>query len=206
MKTIFELLAERKKELVRFDSDEESNALSAWYEPQLLLASKKLSDAIDSNTSRRLKIYKIQTIISEIRENPAARTACKKGCSNCCYQQVKISQTEADAIGARIGRKAHQLRVAFKMKDVNAYGRETPCTFLVGGACSIYQNRPFVCREFVNSDRDNLLCSFENWDLLKANDDRYVHIPRPSAAFLHEAYISISGASEYGDIRDFFPN
>lgn len=205
MKSIVEQIAERKDVRAELEKPDALATMVKWYEPQLLSSGKKLHAALSANTSHRIKIYRIQTIMSEFRENPAAHTACKKGCSNCCHMQVHLSQTEANAIGDRIGRRPIQLNSEHKMQDVNAYGRETPCTFLIDGACSIYENRPFICRDYVNSDRDNLLCSFENWDLLKANDPRYAVFPRPDTQFLTEAYINICRADVFGDIRDFFP-
>lgn len=205
MKSIVEQIAERKNVLAELEAPDALAAMHKWYKPQLLSTRKHLQAAISANTSRRIKIYRIQTIMSELRENPAAHTACKKGCSNCCHMHVMLSQSEADAIGSRIARRPIQLNPEHKMQGVNAYGRETPCTFLVDGACSIYENRPFICRDYVNSDRDNLLCSFENWDLLKTNDPRCVFVPRPDAQFLVKTYINICRADVFGDIRDFFP-
>lgn len=205
MKSIIEQIIDRKVALAELLEPEALAEMDRWYEPQRLSAGKKLADALSANTSRRIKIYKMQAIMSEFRENPAAKTACTMGCSICCYQQVKIGQTEANGIGDRIGRKPVQLNSRFKMKDFKEYGRNTPCSFLKDEACSIYENRPLLCRNLVNSDRDNLLCSFENWDLQRANDPRWVSIPMPDAQFIVDAFINICRAEVCGDIRDFFP-
>jgi uncharacterized protein len=174
MSSVIDQIVERKASI---DAGE-FMALSStedWYESAMLTAARKLQDLFLSNTSRRVNVIKLQAIVSEFQENPLAHTACKKGCSNCCHQPVMLSQTEADAIGHKIHRTPARLKVGHVMKGHHEYGRETPCTFLADGACSIYEDRPFVCRNYVNSDKDSLLCSFENWDLAKANDPRCVH-------------------------------
>jgi Fe-S-cluster containining protein len=205
MQSILDQLAERKVELAELQTSDAVDALSEWYGPLIDKAERKLDAVLTANTSRRIKIYMIQSIMSEVRENPTARVACKKGCSNCCHQQVKLSQLEADAIGDRISRRPVTLRPGHKMRRINAYGRDTACTFLLDGACSIYENRPVMCRNYVNADRDNLLCSFENVELMIKNDPRCVYIPMPDAGVLVEACINIGRNTVHGDIRDFFP-
>ncbi len=175
------------------------------FEPHKSKFDAKLKEIANTNSSRRTKIFKIQKIMSEVREISAGLAACRSGCSNCCHQRVMLSQTEADLIGQNIGRPAVQLRRDYKMIDVTEYNQTTPCTFLVDGACSIYEFRPVMCRHFVNLDIDNLLCSFENWDLGKSNDPDYLEVPTVKSAPVLAAYQQISGTDLYGDIRDFFP-
>jgi Fe-S-cluster containining protein len=205
MQSIIDQISERKAELTELQTAAAIDALSEWYGPVIDKAERKLDSVLRANTSRRIKIYMIQEIMSEVRENSAARVACKKGCSNCCHQQVKLSQLEADAIGDRIGRQAVNLRPGHRIRHINAYGPETPCSFLLDGSCSIYENRPVVCRNLVNADHDNLLCSFENVELMRQNDSRCVHIPMPDAGVLVEACINLGQNMVHGDIRDFFP-
>ena len=205
MQAILDQLAKRKAELAEFQTTEAMDAISEWYGPLIDKAERKLDAVLIANTSRRIKIYMIQSIMSEVREDPSARVACKKGCSNCCHQQVTLSQLEADAISDRIGIKAVTLRPGHKVRSVNAYGPETPCSFLLDGSCSIYENRPVVCRNLVNADRDNLLCSFENVELMRQNDPRCVYIPMPDAGALVDACINLGRNTVHGDIRDFFP-
>jgi hypothetical protein len=168
-------------------------------------AEKKLHEALTMSGSRRAKVIKIQQLTSEVRALASPYAACQNGCSNCCYQLVMLSQTEADAIGHHIGRRAAQLSPSYKIPAEHSFGRNTPCSFLVGGSCSIYDYRPFTCRNLVNLDVDNLLCGFENWELEKANDPRFTGFPKQDPGPLLDAYKKISSADAVGDIRDFFP-
>lgn len=116
-----------------------------------------------------------------------------------------ISQTEADTIAHNIKRKAVQLSPTYKLPDMDTFNAATPCNFLVDGECSIYEHRPFMCRNQVNLDRDNLLCSFENWELGKANSSMFTGIPMQDPGPLLIAYRQVSSHDIVGDIRDFFP-
>lgn len=116
-----------------------------------------------------------------------------------------MSQTEADAISHKIAKQAVQLSSGYVLPEIHEFGKDTPCTFLKDGACSIYENRPFMCRNMVNLDVDPLLCGFENWDLDRTKDSRFTGIPMLGAGPLMEAYQKLASQDKVGDIRDFFP-
>ena len=164
----------------------------------------KLGALVQSNSARKIKIYKLQELMSEFRDHPVDELACQRGCDYCCHLSITLSQSEANAIGERIGRCPAQLPRNYRLRDANAYGRHTPCTFLRDGACSIYEHRPLMCRQQVNADRDSLMCSFENWDLSRAGDPRAGTITKRSARFIEEAYLALVRNDVHGDLRDFF--
>ncbi len=178
------------------------------FAPYKSLFQKRAVDLAHENSSSKVKVYKLQQMISDVRNISDTWAACKPGCSNCCYQRVVISQTEANAIGEVIGIKAIELKPSQPIKAEDEFGRTTPCTFLADSMCSIYANRPFECRNYTNVDVDTLLCSFENWDLAKQRDPASVDIPMLNAGPLAAAYESISNRKPevYNDIRDFFPS
>lgn len=180
--------------------------ISNIFQPKKTEFDKALKNVLASNTSRKLKLIKLQSILSDVRALSDPYTACNKGCSNCCYQRVMLSQTEAEAIGNKINVNPVQLPRNYTLPDVEAFNHETPCTFLKNGSCSIYDYRPFMCRNQVNLDIDNTLCSFENWELSKVKDPRYLGIPMLSPGPLLAAYQNISGNDKSGDIRDYFPS
>jgi hypothetical protein len=175
------------------------------FEPFRQQFEARLANALGANGSRRSKIFAIQQLSSEVRQISAPFAACNKGCSNCCYQRVMLSQTEADTIAHNIKRKAVQLSPAYRLPDEDAFSSGTPCNFLVGGECSIYEHRPLMCRNQVNLDKDNLLCSFENWELARANNPMHTGIPMQDPGPLLVAYRQVSSRDLVGDIRDFFP-
>lgn len=165
----------------------------------------RLNRVVADNSSRRSKLANIQALVSEVRQVAGPHTACRQGCSACCHQRVMMSQSEADAIGQRIGRAAMQLPANYVAPDVHDFGRDTPCPFLVENACSIYEHRPFVCRNYVNLDVDALLCGFENLALAKAGDPRHTPVPHLDPGPLLGAYRQVAGKDRMGDIRAFFP-
>lgn len=175
------------------------------FEPYRRQFDQQLARALAANGSRRSKIFAIQKLSSEVRQISAPFAACKKGCSNCCYQRVMLSQTEADTIAHNINKKAVQLSPAYKLPDMEAFDSTTPCNFLVDGACSIYDHRPFMCRNQVNLDKDNLLCSFENWELGRSKSPLFTGTPMQDPGPLLVAYRQVSSRDVVGDIRDFFP-
>lgn len=90
---------------------------------------------------------------------------CRAGCSSCCHQMVlctpfeifliarylldKKSTSELDAIKARLS-KLSPLPL-----DTDArYGRDKPCAFLENERCSIYEQRPLVCRTLLSAARN----------------------------------------------------
>lgn len=128
-------------------------------------------------------------------------SACRKGCSHCCYQAVPIANFEARYIGEHI-KTPHVGLKHSNPRDVMSFSDQTPCPFLANDECIIYEFRPLTCRTHVNFDRDNYWCRYENWDKPGAA------IPKPVFQTLWLAYHLIAGKFEpiIGDIRDFFPN
>lgn len=169
------------------------------------LVNSKLNQVMTENSSRRTKVIKIQELVSDVRSISNQYAACRDGCSTCCTQRVMLSQTEADAIGYKIGLPAIQLKHGYVLPETHEFGKDTPCTFLKNDRCSIYEHRPVMCRNAVNLDVDSLLCGFENWDLDKRKDKRFTGIPMLGLGPLMAAYQKTAGSDCVGDIRAFFP-
>lgn len=106
----------------------------------------RLAQAMVEPGARRGKFIKVNEILADVRAISSIHAACRAGCSACCTQRVQMSQTEADAIGYKIGRMPVQLRADYVSPEIDSFGPETPCTFLSSGACTIYDDRPFACR------------------------------------------------------------
>lgn len=75
--------------------------------------------------------------VAQLTERHAARLNCRKGCSACCVDDIRVFEVEAAHIRAK-----HAPLLA------NATPHETgACAFLdADGACRIYADRPYVCR------------------------------------------------------------
>lgn len=103
-------------------------------------------------------------------------TACAKGCSTCCTQNVTVTATEAEKIfkyaiaqkkegwlAEILATKRTSVKPTMTTNDFAAAcleGREVdpgqasdfsePCLFLENGVCQIYDVRPFACRTFIS--------------------------------------------------------
>jgi Fe-S-cluster containining protein len=66
---------------------------------------------------------------------------CRKGCDLCCQRKFSVSAVEAYNVASLF----HQLPAAVKSAIRK---RKRSCTFLVNGACSVYESRPIICRTY----------------------------------------------------------
>lgn len=89
----------------------------------------------------------------------AAKIACRKGCSFCCYTQVEVSIVEAIAVADSVATEAAlaaSVRAAVgKVQGLSALDRmraHIPCPLLRDGACSVYAVRPRSCRALTSYD------------------------------------------------------
>lgn len=60
------------------------------------------------------------------------KSQCKKGCYKCCTNMIQFTTAELNAMGG--------------------YAYNGVCSHLIDGMCSIYEQRPFVCRIFGTSE------------------------------------------------------
>ncbi len=203
-----ERLTERKATL-QANSAMVYSAITAAFPSTLQVSlNKKLAAIFHDNATLKSKIKRLQALTTEARQPIASCVPCKKGCSACCYIQVELSQAEAELIGEAVHRAPVQFSPGHHTTGNELLGRpDTPCPFLKEDACSIYDVRPIVCRNFVIADIDNLLCSFENMALAAAKDSRAVLVPQLQAGPIFAAYRHLNTAKKQplADIRQFFP-
>lgn len=76
--------------------------------------------------------------------------SCKRGCSHCCHVNVDIFPFEADRMWALYKRdkdEVIEVQSKFGQKDYLVSPREkSACVFLKNNECSIYEQRPYACR------------------------------------------------------------
>ncbi|WP_083868373.1 YkgJ family cysteine cluster protein [Dyella ginsengisoli] len=123
----------------------------------------------------------------------APYTACRAECASCCHYNVEIFPIEAELIERRTGRGRN------KSLGLPQDFHGTPCPFLAGGRCSIYEVRPMVCRKHVALTKTAYWC----------HPDRSNSLTLPLAGFdtVDRAFVDIvlkDGRSQTADIRQFF--
>lgn len=79
---------------------------------------------------------------------------CAAGCDSCCYQSVDVSIPEAILVALQVAdpadpRRREIFRIADETEGLDPSARadtRLPCPLLVEGRCSVYENRPLLCR------------------------------------------------------------
>lgn len=126
--------------------------------------------------------------------------ACRAGCSHCCYVPALVPHAEAAVIGKRIGRTPANARLRTSAKGL-PWGYDNPCPFLVNDQCSIYENRPTVCRAHFSLDVDALMCELtppESKEVPFMNEMPF------QMALLQLIYNTTKKQPKVGELREFF--
>lgn len=138
------------------------------YRKLLKYISKKLDKVSDPIKRSEYVHKKIDKEIELLFEDDSVQklTQCKKGCSACCHSQVAVTEDEAIQLARIIenGQDINWTRLWVQAKagnDMKSFMEISydlrACVFLdQKGECSIYENRPSVCRtNYVVSDPQN---------------------------------------------------
>lgn len=101
--------------------------------------------------------------------------ACASGCSFCCHSRIHVMPLEAVVICAHVQdhfSTAAMQGLKTRIRTNLAYTRgrslaqrvavkdQTPCIFLAHHACSIYDQRPFICRTWNSLSRQDCEAAF----------------------------------------------
>lgn len=157
-------------------------------------------------TSRVKAIVWLHRAADRLGQAVAHEVACRRGCDACCHQDVMVSQAEADLIGRAIGRRpvttpAGAVAVGRDMMEppvVPVLHSGRPCTFLKGGECSIFRNRPLMCRLHANFDHDALLCQ-----IVPGESISVPYVDTSIEKLVYHGKVAAGGL--VADIRDWFP-
>jgi Fe-S-cluster containining protein len=167
---------------------------------KLLNEAAALAESPDPINSKARRLVEIHDYIAD---KLAPHSACKRGCSYCCNQSVAISAWEAARIGRASGRTPANVVGFSASTDFSAIPREhsgTPCPFLKGGECSVYDVRPLACRIHFNMGDDPEQCDIINSPGAKVP---YFH---SKPLLFATAAMFINADVKYADVRAFFPD
>lgn len=155
-------------------------------------------EALESGLAPRAMLHRLKRAADKINAAALPRSACRSGCSHCCHISLLITQSEAEAIGALVGKKPRKLKVKLPSIEIRDEWFRTPCTFLKKGRCSIYEERPLACRLMFNMANTPYFCD-------TAIPPQDSHVTMLNLHQLEHGYAKVFIGQAWGDIRDFFP-
>lgn len=174
-----------------------------WMEPELV--ERELATIARENASARSKRRKFIAISIRMTAALAPHVACKPGCSHCCHMNTMIYEHEAIRLADVTGRK--MVRLPYRPRDVvvmvgDQFNRK-PCTFLVENKCSVYEDRPLVCRTHHSLRDTSNACSM---DIPAA---QHLRPPMYDPDILEVPYMELNERynpfEPWGNIAEFFP-
>lgn len=100
------------------------------------------------NASLSVRYARLVTLADRINTALTPLVACYKGCHHCCALTTLIYRFEAVRLAEASGRK--MVEVPYRPEhEVTAMAEKQPrqqCPFVVAGTCSVYADRPMICR------------------------------------------------------------
>ena len=146
----------------------------------------------------KAKLNRMYKAADKIVAATTPNSACRNGCSYCCHTPVAILQLEADILSQVTGRKANRVTGMISASDAQKHHRQ-PCPFLVKGKCSVYANRPMVCRLLINLSNSPYYCNTD----IPAQESYVAMLNLTDLNYAFAGTFFSLGA--VADIRDFFP-
>jgi len=144
----------------------------------------------------------------------SAESICENGCAICCNIDVTICEAEARLLSKVSGKEMCERTVAGKTPKPET---ATPCPFLdkATAACSVYEDRPTVCRSMMTFDShkfcrelttEHAIISEPIVTLLILNSVR-AYTGESTAQYLQEFLSESNGFQKSTlDIRQYFPS
>ncbi len=86
----------------------------------------------------------------ESEQRKGRRPACRKGCSACCgtHKDIPVYPLELRGISWYVTEKTAGRAREMLRRQLSEFRKDSPCPFLIEGACSVHPLRPMACRQF----------------------------------------------------------
>lgn len=141
--------------------------------------------AKDRNSTLRVVLTLLKMLVIPRTEELLAsepmrelKTECGPGCNACCYQNVEVSIPEAILVSLQVADPADPRRATIlaAADAVAGLGNDDrirdgrPCPLLVDGKCSVYDNRPLLCRATLSP------CAQKCYAALEGKDDVQIYV------------------------------
>lgn len=167
---------------------------------------KMTDDILNANASLKVKLKKLDELADDIGAALAKHTPCHERCSSCCKMVTMVYEHEAERLATASGLKMR--RLPYSSPDVaqqmaqRHIGKD--CPFLIENRCSVYADRPIICRLHNSLHKDASLCDV-NAPILQrlarpSFDPDYVEVPYHLLNMAHRP------TEPWGAIQDFFPD
>ena len=107
----------------------------------------------------------LDVLVWEILAEVAPAIDCL-ACGNCCRAtHTAFTPEEIEALAPRLGLTAAEFRHLHIVVEAGvAFINPLPCPFLEGNRCTVYEDRPTVCREYPHLDKPE--SSYRSKDIL----------------------------------------
>ena len=88
---------------------------------------------------------KVDDFSGQMYSRYPTRFACRAGCDGCCQTERVVSDMEYDALAGAVAALEEDTRARLAAA-AEAAGPDAPCPLLLDARCSVYAERPVVCR------------------------------------------------------------
>lgn len=133
-------------------------AAEPWMHPAAMARCTK--EILSTNASRRVLYGRLEQLADRVNDCLAPLAACRKGCHHCCSMVTLVYRFEAVRLAEVTGRKMTELPYRPHHQVINTHRLQPPqpCPFIVAGGCSVYADRPLICRLHHSLANDAELC------------------------------------------------
>lgn len=90
---------------------------------------------------------RLDQTIQQAWEQYQSQMQCKAGCFSCCRNDFRISLVEALTVRNAVSALVPDVQDAIR-ENLSGLNEQSLCPLLVAGQCSIYEERPLLCRVF----------------------------------------------------------